>query len=243
MGHIEIHDRVVELLRESEPQKVLDVPTGEGALANRIEELGLEVVCADLYPELFKAANIAPVKADLDKQLPFEAEEFDIVVCVEGLEHIENPANAVREFARVLRPGGRCIVSVPNIMNIEERMKWLISGYTSHFKPLSKPSLDEISEEFSGIEEVALHVNPIGYSELRYLLEKNRFELKGVYRDRPKRNMWLYLPLVWAIRAVSYFLSKEKRARNWTDGLNSDPVLYGGNTIIFDALKEDSHHE
>ena len=71
-------------------------------------------------------------------------------------------------------------------MNIEERLKWLFTGYTSHFKPLSKPVLDGISREFPGMEEIALHVNPIGYSEVRFLLEKFDFAITALIAIRKR---------------------------------------------------------
>ena len=48
------------------------------------------------------------------QNLPFAAESFDLVLCSEVLEHLANPEQAVAEFARVLCPGGRLVVTVPN---------------------------------------------------------------------------------------------------------------------------------
>ena len=239
LAHEAIHETVEQVLSGDVRGRLLDVPTGEGALAKRLLRLGFDVECADLYPGIFKLAGKSATEADLDGRLPYNDASFDIAVCVEGLEHIENPANAIREFARILRPGSTLIVSVPNIMNIEERLKWLFSGYTSHFKPLSRPVLDSITDEFGGMEEIALHVNPIGYSEVRYLLEKNGFELERVVPDATKVRLWLFAPLVFLIRIASKFTSQSKRRSRWTDELNSDPVLLGGNTLIFRARKKE----
>ena len=237
LAHVAIHDTVERLLSDAPRGHVLDVPAGEGALAKRLIDLGHEVSCCDLYPQIFKLGGIEVKHGDLDGQLPYDDDSFDTVVCVEGLEHIENPANAIREFARLLKPQGTLVVSVPNIMNIEERLKWLFSGYTSHFKPLSAEARDAIAEEFGGMDEIALHVNPIGYSEIRYLLEKYGFAIESVHIDKPKRNSWAFRPIVGVIRLVSRFSSDKKRRERWTEELNSDEVLLGGNTMIFKARK------
>jgi SAM-dependent methyltransferase len=213
------------------------VPAGEGALALRLKELGFDVKCCDLYPEIFQLFDVEIRSGNMDARLPYDDETFDKVVCVEGLEHIENPANAIREFARVTKSGGGLIISVPNIMNIEERFKWLLSGYTSHFKPLSREKLAEVAKLYPGMEEIGLHVNPIGYSEVRFLLEKNGFTIEKLYRDKPKANSWAFRPFVALIRAVSWFNSSKKRAAVWSSELNSDEVLLGGNTLIFKARK------
>ena len=235
IAHVAIHETVERIFQNIQPCEVLDVPAGEGALASRLQKLGFEVSCCDLYPQIFQLRGKEIRQGNLDERLPYENNSFDALVCVEGLEHIENPANAVREFARILRPGGHLVISVPNIMNIEERLKWLFFGYTSHFKPLSKENLSSIRAEFGSMEEIALHVNPIGYSELRFLLEKNNFNLQKTFRDKPKKNQWLYFPLIWLIRAVAFFTSQRKRRERWTDELNSNEVLLGGNTLIIQA--------
>lgn len=231
------HEAVAELLRGSPLGNLLDIPAGHGALALRLKELGFEVFACDLYPQIFDAKGIEIKSGDLDDTLPYDDQTFAYVVCIEGLEHIENPANAIREFARVLKPGGSLVVSVPNIMNVEERLKWLFAGYTSHFKPLSAEARAAITKEYGGMEEVALHVNPIGYSEVRFLLERFGFELQSVHADQKKKNSWLFLPVVALIRLSSRFSSRAKRRERWTEDLNADEVLLGGNTLIFKAKK------
>ena len=242
MAHAAIYETIENILQNEHGGRLLDVPAGHGALAVILKKLGFEVFCCDLYPQLFSLSEFEIKRGNLDETLPYEDGFFDKIVCIEGLEHIENPANAIREFARLLKTDGDLIVSVPNIMNIEERLKWLFNGYTSHFKPLSKESLNEIRESikagYAGMDEVALHVNPIGYSEIRFLLEKSGFEIEKIYLDKPKRNSLLFLPLVWLIRLTARFSSAEKRKLRWTDELNSDEVLRGGNTLIFKARKK-----
>lgn len=246
LGHTAIHETVEKILSNEKRGRVLDIPAGKGALALRLKALGHEVFCGDLYPQIFQIEDTEIKFGDLDARLPYEDESFDYLVCVEGLEHIENPANAVREFARILKKQGLLIVSVPNIMNVEERLKWLFSGYTSHFKPLSRQALEdiradirrELGEDSAGMDEVALHVNPIGYSEVRFLLEKNNFELEKTFLDKPKRNSWLFYPIVALIKLSARFTSERKRGARWTNELNSDEVLLGGNTLIFQARKK-----
>jgi len=213
------------------------VPAGEGALAARLSASGFDVRCCDLYPEIFKLANVEIRRGDLSGTLPYGDAEFDYVTCVEGLEHIENPQQAIREFARVLKPGGHLVVTTPNILNIEERVKWLLFGYTSHFKPLSREHIAATSARANGRDEVLLHVNPISYSELRFSLEKSGFELRGAYRDRAKPNLWLYWPITALIRLLGTTGSQEKSRERWTQQLNSSAVLTGGNTLIFHATK------
>lgn len=231
------HETVARILRNGTPGRLLDVPAGHGALAVRLKDLGYEVLACDLYPQIFDAIGIEIKAGDLDGRLPYDDQTFDFIVCIEGLEHIENPANAIREFSRLLKPAGTLVVSLPNIMNVEERLKWLFAGYTSHFKPLSPEVRAAIAKDYGGIEEVALHVNPIGYSEARYLLEQNGFELESVHVDQKKKNSWLFFPVVSLIRLAARFSSREKRRERWTDELNSNEVLLGGNTMIFKARK------
>jgi hypothetical protein len=90
--------------------------------------------------------------------------------------------------------------------------------------------------DYDNREEIAAHVNPIGYSELRYILEKNGFQIASVHRDKPKSNAWLYWPMVALIKLVAALTPQQKRAERWTDELVSKEVLLGGNTLIVHAV-------
>jgi 2-polyprenyl-3-methyl-5-hydroxy-6-metoxy-1,4-benzoquinol methylase len=237
LAHQAIHDTVVGILEKEQRGALLDVPAGEGALAARLMAAGFGVTCCDLYPEIFRLDDVKIEPGDLNGDLPFADQTFDFVTCLEGLEHIENPQQAIREFARLLRPGGTVIVSIPNILNIEERLKWLLYGYTSHFKPMTRAQVARLRAEYNDREEIAAHVNPIGYSELRYILEKNGFAIARVYRDKPKSNAWLYWPIVFMIRLIAKLTPAKKRAERWSEELASDEVLLGGNTLIVHAIR------
>jgi len=236
LAHEAIHDTVVGILAGQPRGALLDVPAGEGALAARLIDAGFEVSCCDLYPEIFRLNGVDVHRGNLDAELPFGDRSFEYVTCLEGLEHIENPQQAMREFARVLKPGGHLIVSVPNILNIEERLKWLLHGYTSHFKPISRPAIERLRAEYDDRVEIAAHVNPIGYSELRHILEKNGFEIVKLFRDKPKGRTWLYRPIVALIRFIARATPNKKRDERWTEELASDEILLGGNTLIIHAV-------
>ncbi len=231
-----LHETVLKILKALPRGVILDCPAGEGALAQDLLDEGFSVRSCDLYSELFRVDGIEIKRGDLSGTLPYASGMFDYISSLDGLEHIDSPPQAFREYRRLLKPGGHLIISVPNIMNIEERLKWLLFGYTSHFKPLSNQYKAKIRYDTAGMDEIVVHANPIGYNELRYYLEKNGFEIQGVYRDRKKGNQWLYWPLVAFIRLLAMLTPEKRRKDRWTDELVSDPVLLGGNTIIIHSI-------
>jgi ubiquinone/menaquinone biosynthesis C-methylase UbiE len=76
---------------------VLDVASGGGHVAARLREIGCEVVTCDSAPRM------QPDVICRAEDLPFADESFDVVTCRVAAHHFENPAAAVREFARVAR--------------------------------------------------------------------------------------------------------------------------------------------
>ena len=231
-----LHTTVLSILTPLPKGRILDCPAGEGALAEDLLQAGFDVRACDLYDELFRSDEVEIKRGDLAGTLPYEENSFDYITSLDGLEHIDSVPQAFREYKRLLKPGGHLVISVPNIMNVEERLKWLFFGYTSHFKPLSDKSKKQIDYDTAGRPAISVHANPIGYNELRYFLELNGFEIQGVYRDRVKGNQWLYFPVVALIRLAAALTPKERRSDRWTDELASDPVLLGGNTLIIHSI-------
>ncbi len=61
-------------------------------------------------------------------ELPFPDNTFDVVVCVEVMEHLFAPLDAAREMWRVLKPGGKLIATVPNIAYWRRRADMAVLG-------------------------------------------------------------------------------------------------------------------
>jgi SAM-dependent methyltransferase len=94
--------------------RVLDVGCGEGQLARRAVALGLEAVGIDpteaqIIEARRRGGDVAYVRATAE-QLPIADASFDAVVMCLVIEHLEPFEPAIREMARVLEPGGRCLL-------------------------------------------------------------------------------------------------------------------------------------
>jgi SAM-dependent methyltransferase len=98
----------------SEPRgRTLDLGCGEGRLGAELQRLGHRVVGVDSSPTMVEAASelIEATVADATA-LPFEPSHFDLVAAFMSLHDMDDLDGAVREAARVLRPGGRFCFSV-----------------------------------------------------------------------------------------------------------------------------------
>jgi SAM-dependent methyltransferase len=108
-------------------RRVLDLGCRSGAFTRHFLD-GNEVVGLDVDRiALEKAAElgIEPVVANVEEPLPFEDASFDAVVAGELFEHLRFPEGVVGEVARVLRPGGVLVGSVPNAFRVQSRLRFL----------------------------------------------------------------------------------------------------------------------
>lgn len=102
---------------------ILDAGCGEGHLIEVLERIAPDHACVgiDATPIALSKAKIRCPKAvfheaDL-RQMPFEDGTFDIVVCTDVIEHVPETEQALLEFRRVLKNGGRLILTFPNEWN------------------------------------------------------------------------------------------------------------------------------
>lgn len=101
------------------PARLLDVSCGEGeflSFARRAgySTSGIDFSLAALQKFGQHGAAAIPAVAANAQRLPFADASFDLVTNIGSLEHYFDPAQGVREMARVLRPGGTAFVLVPN---------------------------------------------------------------------------------------------------------------------------------
>ncbi len=102
---------------------ILDVGCGTGETLVFLKEKGLaqNVYGVDKSPLAVKYARqrgLVNVREGLASKLPYKNESFDLVLFLDVLEHIKDDVGAVKEAKRVLRPGGRVIVTSPAQMFI-----------------------------------------------------------------------------------------------------------------------------
>jgi SAM-dependent methyltransferase len=108
-------------------RRVLDLGCRSGALTSAYAA-GNDVVGLDVDRDALTIAaelGIDTVWADVEERLPLADESFDVVLAGELLEHLSDPRHTVVEVARVLRPGGSFVGSVPNAFRLKNRLRFL----------------------------------------------------------------------------------------------------------------------
>jgi SAM-dependent methyltransferase len=200
ISHTSTNDKVFALvlphLRAG--ARLVDVGAGEGYFSKMVgdrvsAELGRPATsvlsACDLFPEFFRYDGIACDAINPDGSLPYPDASFDVVCSLEVIEHIKDQFAFTRELCRVTKPGGVAIVSTPNVLNLNSRIRYLHSGFTVLFDPLLMSSDDP--RHTSG------HINPVPYYYLAYQLRRAGFRSVSVEYDRFKTSARVLLAL-WA---------------------------------------------
>jgi len=146
---------------------LLDGGCGTGWFTKKAVERNAIVTSLDIAPKLVeitkkKCPNITGVEGSL-LELPFDDNSFDYVISSDVIEHTPNPLDAVKELIRVLKPGGKICITVPN------RTFWYFSVKIANTFKL---------RDYQGFE------NWVHYDELKDFLIKNNIEIndfKGIH--------------------------------------------------------------
>jgi ubiquinone/menaquinone biosynthesis C-methylase UbiE len=95
--------------------RALDVGCGTGHHLRDLAARGFELAGVDGSADMLSAARANCPDADLLEadvtRLPFEADSFDLALCIEVLRYLPDPEACISEMARVLRPGGVCLAT------------------------------------------------------------------------------------------------------------------------------------
>ena len=104
-----------DLFSGMEPGTALDSACGTGRQTEVLARLGHDVLGVDSTPAMLELARervpAAEFRSGLLTELPAESGSFDLAVCSLALTHLEDPAPAIRELGRVVRGGGRVVIS------------------------------------------------------------------------------------------------------------------------------------
>lgn len=125
---------VLDTLGDVAGLRLLDLGSGKGRFARRLEELGAEVVGVDRSAGMLAhAVNPRRVRASATR-LPFPAAAFDAALAIETFEHLPAAAIArvVGEVRRVIRPGGVFVLIDKNTRALDARRPWLPAVVVKH---------------------------------------------------------------------------------------------------------------
>lgn len=193
-----VHSRFLKFFtEESEPagQRILDVGAGEGALTQKLHQMGYEMSACDFTPEAFRYSELNCDGVDITGPFPYADESFDLVIAIEVTEHILDHENFFSEICRILTPGGKLYISTPNILSMKSRFRFLFRGFPYGFNPLHMTQYDGMQ-----------HVASLSLDQYNYLAVKHGFSKAGFSIDRRQStSRWLlalFLPLMILSRAI-----------------------------------------
>ena len=146
--------------------KILDIGAGAGAFSIALANRGFNVTAHNLAEDelseirFFKQYGCKFIPTDLNNQkLPFSNKEFDVILCLHVIEHLERPLMVLNEFRRVLIPGGLLILATPN------------GAITNFYKNLPSNLVSQGND----------HVKEYTANELANMVIYSGFTVRGVY--------------------------------------------------------------
>jgi SAM-dependent methyltransferase len=121
----------------------LDIGCGRGNLLRKIRDTWEPACLSGIDP-------IDWLDEDLEDDVDFHSAPFeradqlplaDRVLMIEVIEHLEAPWSALRQAARLVAPGGRLVVSTPNLATLRHRLELGLRGRVTSFRPDNQPHL------------------------------------------------------------------------------------------------------
>jgi glycosyltransferase involved in cell wall biosynthesis/ubiquinone/menaquinone biosynthesis C-methylase UbiE len=153
------------------PSSVLDLGCGTGEIAAAIDEMGYQVTACDFAEDMLAVARSSRSGTAVNwvgleptwEILPFEDASFDAVVASSVFEYLDDVPRVARELARVLRPEGVLLLTVPNPCNSVRKLEARLQS--APFAPRLSPAL----RRFPRIDSYAAYLR----------LSRNRYDAEG----------------------------------------------------------------
>lgn len=172
-------------------KKVVDIGCGGGILAESMAKAGAEVVGLDMASASLEIAKLHGLESGINVDYhcvtaesfaDSHAGEFDVVTCMEMLEHVPDPASVVRACAKLVKPGGHIFFSTLNrniksylmgIVGAEYLLKLVPKGTHDHSRFIKPSELMQMTDDAGLLprDMTGLHMDPV--SQGFYLSDRN----------------------------------------------------------------------
>ena len=175
----------LRLFRTLRGERLLDIGCADGAITVLLaKSMGArEAFGVDITAEAVAAARERGVEAfcvDVDSDdLPFENDRFDVVYCGELIEHVFDPDHLLGEVKRVLKPGGHCVLTTPNLGGWPNRLA-LLFGFQPYPTAVSPKHEGAGKLLLKGEEGQWGHIRVFTLRALKELVRLHGFTIRGV---------------------------------------------------------------
>lgn len=249
-------ERYFRSLKDLSGKTVIDVFAGKGKSTQVIREMGAHIEAYDLFPEFFEVEGMTCKKADMANGLPIEDSYADIALFQEGIEHLPDQLNALREFNRVLKPSGKLILTTPNISHLRAKLSNLLVENEIYNKmPISETDAIWYSGETP--QEVYYgHIFLIGVQKLRVLAKLTGFDITKVHAVKFSRSslfLGIFYPIILLTNLLAFARSvgRDKQLdRGWKIAvygealkLNLSPTILFGKHLFIELQKTKELHD
>jgi 2-polyprenyl-3-methyl-5-hydroxy-6-metoxy-1,4-benzoquinol methylase len=192
-GHAWIDPVMLKVVRRLAPARVLDLGCGNGVLAAKLAKFGYEVVGIDpshsgieearkLYPSIdFRVGGVYDDPASLDLG------DFDVVVSEEVVEHLYFPDALISFSDKVLRPGGKLVLSTPYYGYLRNLLLAICNRWDHHLTPLWDHG----------------HIKLFSKKSMKKLLQRNDYEMLEFHGAGNCSYLWRAMVVVAARRPAS----------------------------------------
>ncbi|MFN8644898.1 MAG: class I SAM-dependent methyltransferase [Candidatus Binatia bacterium] len=231
LSHTTTTRRVIELLEPLDWRhaRVADVGAGNGyfshALGERLRARGLDpgahVAACDAIPEACQYAPVHCAAVGPDGRLPFDDASFAAVVSIEVIEHVENQFAFLRELARIAEPGALVIVTTPNTLNANSRLRTLLQGFPLLFDPVPLAG--------GNLRELSGHIHPVSPYFLAIAALHAGLIEPSFHPDRTKTSAAIQTVLLRPALWLAAVAQCRRLRRKW-------PGLYEDNAALLRAI-------
>lgn len=166
------HAQIVNWIANERPTDVLEVGTASGYLSSELAKLGCNVTGIEEDPEMAQLARqfCREMLVDNVESMDFSRlSRYDAIIFGDVLEHLRNPRAVLERLSSLLKPGGRILISLPNVANIWVRLNLLLGRFNysrvgildeTHLRFFTLKTAKQLAAD-SGLDVISTGVTPI----------------------------------------------------------------------------------
>jgi 2-polyprenyl-3-methyl-5-hydroxy-6-metoxy-1,4-benzoquinol methylase len=161
ISHESIYKTVFEVLQKYtlKQGQLLDFGAGQGDFLKKLINKDFKFMCHGVDLMYSRLPEVNWYVQDLNKKLQFKDQQFDVVTCIEVIEHLENPRQMIRDLSRVLKKEGVLVITTPNNESWRSIISYIMRGQFVAFTDSSYPA----------------HITALNQTDIYRILRENNF--------------------------------------------------------------------